>query len=128
MSALLRSEVTLPDRSPPTTGRPMNRTASCKAFYQTDNLSHISNLYLLVNSDHCLRQIICSSARSTTVGHTIAGMAEIGLIASTLGVAGAGLKMAMTLHKVASQMSDAAHQVHDLAISVSLLDDPEANR
>ena len=47
-------------------------------------------------------------------------MAEIGLIASILGVAGAGLKMAMTLREVASQISDAARQIHDLATSVSL--------
>ena len=47
-------------------------------------------------------------------------MAEIGLIASILGVAGAGLKLALTLREVAIQISDARRQIHDLATSVSL--------
>ncbi|MCJ1399404.1 hypothetical protein MMC11_002606 [Xylographa trunciseda] len=47
-------------------------------------------------------------------------MAEIGLIASVIGVAGAGLKLALTLRQFASEVKDAARQMHDIATSVSL--------
>lgn len=49
-----------------------------------------------------------------------ANMAEIGLIASIVSVAGAGLQIAMSLRQLASEIREAAHEVHDVATSVSL--------
>ncbi|MCJ1249260.1 hypothetical protein MMC30_006483 [Trapelia coarctata] len=47
-------------------------------------------------------------------------MAEIGLIASIVSVAGAGLQIAMSLRQLASEIREAAREVHDVATSVSL--------
>ncbi|MCJ1395986.1 hypothetical protein MMC18_009010 [Xylographa bjoerkii] len=47
-------------------------------------------------------------------------MAEIELIASVVGVAGAGLRLALTLREFASEIKHAARQMHDIATSVSL--------
>lgn len=47
-------------------------------------------------------------------------MAEIGLVASIVGVAGAGLQIAMSLRQLASEIREAAREVHDVAANVSL--------
>jgi hypothetical protein len=49
-----------------------------------------------------------------------ANMAEIGLIASIVSAAGAGLQIAMSLRQLASEIREAAREVHDVATSVSL--------
>ncbi|MCJ1403544.1 hypothetical protein MMC11_006767 [Xylographa trunciseda] len=47
-------------------------------------------------------------------------MAEIGLIASVVGVAGAGVKLSLTLREFACEVHDAGRNIHDIASSVSV--------
>lgn len=47
-------------------------------------------------------------------------MAEIGLVASIVGVATVGVKLAMTLREVGCEISSASREIHDTATSISL--------